>query len=83
MTSNRKANQEKRKSAYQDLKIHDGLSVYNYGLGYVTSRYISQIRFSHKQRLAEHLRRKARHTTHVDKYTLKRVRSDTNLLPWQ
>lgn len=80
---NRKVKQAERKSAYQGLKIHDGLSVYNYGLGYVTSRYVSQVRFSHRQRLAESLRRKAERATHIDNSTGKRVRNETKLLPWQ
>ena len=80
MTSNREAKQRQR--ALDRLERKQWY-VYNHALGYAEHRWFIQVRFSHKQRLAEHLRRKARHVTHVDNSTLKRVRSDTNLLPWQ
>ena len=54
-------------------KIDYQYSVYNHALGYVTSRYTAQIRFSHRQRLAEDLRIKARRDNPCD----------TALLPWQ
>ena len=80
MTSNREAKQRQRDLDRLERKQW---YVYNHALGYAEHRWFVQVRFSHKQRLAEHLRRKARHVTHVDNSTLKRVRSDTNLLPWQ
>jgi len=80
MTSNREAKQRQRDLYRLERKQW---YVYNHALGYPEHRWFIQVRFSHKQRLAEHLRRKARHVTHVDNSTLKRVRSDTNLLPWQ
>ena len=80
MTSNREAIQRQRDLDRLERKQW---YVYNHALGYAEHRWFIQVRFSHKQRLAEHLRRKARHVTHVDNSTLKRVRSDTNLLPWQ
>ena len=80
MTSNREATQRQRDLDRLERKQW---YVYNHALGYAEHRWFVQVRFSHKQRLAEHLRRKARHVTHVDNSTLKRVRSDTNLLPWQ
>lgn len=80
MTSNREAKQRQRDLDRLERKQW---YVYNHALGYAEHRWFIQVRFSHKQRLAEHLRRKARHVTHVDNSTLKRVRSDTNLLPWQ
>ena len=80
MTSNREAKHRQRDLDRLERKQW---YVYNHALGYAEHRWFIQVRFSHKQRLAEHLRRKARHVTHVDNSTLKRVRSDTNLLPWQ
>ena len=80
MTSNREAKQRQRDLDRLERKQW---YVYNHALGYAEHRWFIQVRFSHKQRLAEHLRRKARHVTHVDNSTLKRVRSDTNLLHWQ
>ena len=81
MTSNREAKQRQRDLDRLERKQW---YVYNHALGYAEHRWFIQVRFSHKQRLAEHLRRKDRRILHKDKkYNPNGIRLNTNLLPWQ
>jgi hypothetical protein len=47
--------------------------VYNHALGYAEHKWFIQVRYSHRQRLSEHLHNKARRDNPID----------TALLPWQ
>ena len=64
---------ERREQRRMDYLEDKQLSVYNHALGYVTARYVAQVRYTHRQRLAEHLHNKARRDNPLD----------TALLPWQ
>ena len=71
---------EKRQQRLMAYKLDpdNSYNAYHRDLGYV-SRYFSQVGYTNRQRLAEHLRNKAkREAVHTDGNRL-----DTALMPWQ
>lgn len=69
----RREKQAEREAEYWNRQVDKQLTVYNHALGFKTSKYTSQIQFSHRQRLNEWLQQKSR----------RNCKHDTALLPWQ